>query len=225
MVNWILISVCAKSTACWAVQPPTPASIWLITWLLPCILQIWQVWDMASKKLAFIISTCLPLSRWICQLVLWGIWTWIFQHNQARSSSFTSCLVSLFKCNHSNLNPNSALYIINQGQQEVYDIEISMNTCHWSFCIRQQLRRWSRDIQAICQPLLSTTLPICKTFRISLSHMASESYDTKGMESYHKDWTIPYQGIRIIPYQGNGIIPYQGNKIIPWAWNYTIPRE
>ena len=34
MVNWILISVCAKFTACWSVQPPTPASIWLIIWLL-----------------------------------------------------------------------------------------------------------------------------------------------------------------------------------------------
>ena len=34
----------------------------------------------AIKNLAFRVSTCLPLRRWICQLVLWGISMWIFEH-------------------------------------------------------------------------------------------------------------------------------------------------
>ena len=134
----------------------------------------------------------------------------------------------------------------------MYDIGSNMNKCNWNSCITKQPSRCSRDIQAICQPLLSTTLPICKACIISLSHMASESYDTKGMESYHGHRSIPYHGHGIIPwtwkhtiprewnhtmdmesyhtkgmesYHGHGITPYQGNGIIPRAWNHTIPRD
>ena len=59
----------------------------------------------AIKNLAFRNSTCLPLSRWICQLVLWGISMWIFEHKQAKSPSFKGCPASLFKCSYSKFCP------------------------------------------------------------------------------------------------------------------------
>ena len=39
----------------------------------PCIFQIEHASDRPSKNLRFRIPTCLPLTGWICQLVMWGI--------------------------------------------------------------------------------------------------------------------------------------------------------
>ena len=140
---------------------------------------------------------------------------------------------------------NSVLYIINQDSKEVYNMDSNMNKCHWHWPMREQLRRWcSRNIQAVCQPLLSTTLPICKTATTChQNHMIhrngiipwrwNHTMDhTKGMESYHTMGMESYQGHGIIPYHGNGIIPlawnhtmetYQGHGIIPW--NHTMGME
>ena len=115
---------------------------------------------------------------------------------------------------------NSVLYFINQDSKEVYNINSNMNKCHWHWPMREQLRRWcSKNIQAVCQPLLSTTLPICKTATTChQNHMV------------HRNGIIPWRWNHTMDhtmgsYQGNGIIPYHGNGIIPREWNHTKDME
>ena len=69
--------------------------------------------------------TCLPL---ICQLVLWGISIWNFEHmyNHAKSSSL-GCWASLFKYSCSNLNQNSAFHIINHSHMSTTFFHNSIN--------------------------------------------------------------------------------------------------
>ena len=79
-----------------------------------------------------------------------------------------------------------------RDSKKVYNIDSNVNKCHWHSPMREQLRKCAKNIWAICQPLLSTTLPICKT-----------------ATTCHQNHII----------HRNGIIPWRWNHAIPWEWN------
>ena len=188
------------------------------------ILQIEQLQDVPSKILQV-------ESPYVCHSAD-GFSSWYCGESQCESLNTSRPRVQVSRAaQHHYLSvaiQNSVLYIINQDSKEVYNMDSNMNKCHWHWPMREQLRRWcSRNIQAVCQPLLSTTLPICKTATTChQNHMIHRN----GIIPWRWNHTIPWERKNTMEsFQGHGIIPWDhtmGMELyhgtIPWTWNHTM---
>ena len=164
-------------------------------------------WRHALKNLAFRIFTSVPLSRWYCG------------ESQCESLNMTRPRVQVSRAAQHHYLSVAILVEIKilssissiRDSKKLYKIDSNVNKCHWHWPMREQLRRCSKNIWAISQPLLSTTLPVCKTATTChQNHMI------------HRNGIIPWRWNHTIPWEWNyTMVSYHG--IIPWAWNHTIP--
>ena len=68
--------------------------------------------------------------------------------------------------------------------------------------------------------------PICKTARMSLSHMSLESYHMNGtIESDSQNGIIPWRCMVMGSYHGDGVISWKENCTIPCEGNQTMKTK